>query len=245
MATLATRLTNTGTYLVNGTFDEVTQTKVSVTTDTVYASSFDEVTYSTLSTILNGGRYNLVNYSNYYAVSGGLGWDNIFPAGATVTTGIDAPDNSSTAVRFTGNNTTNALLRCWFTGFTPNGTDTYTVSFWVRKVSGTTAAGNQLTSDLHDGLGGNYLPSLVTGQWIRYSYSGVPTASSKTFLDLLSDRTTDYVLDFWGVQIEKSSSATIYQPVYNGIVAPTMIHRADASSNVYITGIFDEVSGIT
>jgi hypothetical protein len=44
MATLSTRLTSTGTYLVNGSFDEITRATISVTTNTVYASSLDEVT---------------------------------------------------------------------------------------------------------------------------------------------------------------------------------------------------------
>lgn len=152
-------------------------------------------------------RENLVSYSTYNAST----WSNIFPAGATLTTGISAPDGTNTAVRFTCNNTTNALLRVSFPAFTPNGTDTYTTSFYVRKISGTTALGNQLTTDLNDGdPSGNYINQLVTNTWVRVSFSGVPTATSKAFIDLLSDRTTDYVLDFWGVQVEKASSVTDY-----------------------------------
>ena len=50
MATLATRLTSTGTFLVNGTFDEVTKTTISITTDTVYSKFLDEVTLTRGST---------------------------------------------------------------------------------------------------------------------------------------------------------------------------------------------------
>lgn len=50
MATLATRITSTGTFLVNGTFDEITRTTISVTTNTVYSSLFDEVTLTKGST---------------------------------------------------------------------------------------------------------------------------------------------------------------------------------------------------
>lgn len=46
MATISTRLTNTGTLYVNGTIDEVTQTTISTRTDTVLASLFDEVSNS-------------------------------------------------------------------------------------------------------------------------------------------------------------------------------------------------------
>ena len=44
MGNIVTRLTNTGTLLVNGAFDEVTNTSIKITTTTVYASLLDEVT---------------------------------------------------------------------------------------------------------------------------------------------------------------------------------------------------------
>ena len=46
MGNIVTRLTNTGNLLVNGSFDEVTNTSIKVTTTTVYASLLDEVTIS-------------------------------------------------------------------------------------------------------------------------------------------------------------------------------------------------------
>jgi hypothetical protein len=54
MATLATRITSTGTYLVNGSFDEITQATVRVTTNTVYASSIDEVSLAAGAVSFNG-----------------------------------------------------------------------------------------------------------------------------------------------------------------------------------------------
>jgi hypothetical protein len=157
------------------------------------------------------GNNNLVTYSTYNSST----WTNQFTAGATLTTtGITAPDGTTTAVRLSCTNTTNALLRVTFPTFTPNGTDSYTSSFWVRKVSGTTAAGNVLTTDVADDnpLGGNYLPLLVTGQWVRVSFTAVPTATAHGFIDLLSDNTNNYVLDFWGVQVERGPVATAYCP---------------------------------
>jgi len=50
MATTVTRLTNSGTFLVNGSFDEITTSSIRVTTDTVFASSFDEVSGMGVST---------------------------------------------------------------------------------------------------------------------------------------------------------------------------------------------------
>ena len=166
-----------------------------------------------LGLLIEEGTTNLVNYSTYFASDSSPRWRNYFPATATITTGIDAPDGTNTAVRLTCNNTGNSLLRVEFDAFTPNGTDTYTASFYVRKISGTTANGNELTCDLHDGSPStNYLPQLVTNQWVRIVVSGVPSNSLKSFFDLLSDRRNDYVLDFWGLQIEQKSFATSYMP---------------------------------
>ena len=46
MATIAARLTSTGTLLVNGAFDEVTQSTISTRANLILASEFDEVTIS-------------------------------------------------------------------------------------------------------------------------------------------------------------------------------------------------------
>lgn len=43
MATIASRLTNSGTLLVNGNFDEITQNTISTNTNTILSSLFDEV----------------------------------------------------------------------------------------------------------------------------------------------------------------------------------------------------------
>lgn len=185
-----------------------------------------------LGLLIEEGITNLVNHSTYFSSGSSPRWVNIFPATATITTGIDAPDGTNTAVRLTCNNSGNSLLRVEFDGFTPNGTDSYTASFYVRKISGTTAAGNQLICDLHDGgdtIQKNYLPELVTNQWVRVVATGVPSNSLKTFFDLLSDRTTDYVLDFWGLQIEQKAFATSYIPTSGS----QGIRSADRA---YITG---------
>jgi hypothetical protein len=46
MATIATRLESDGTLLLNGEFDEITGSSISVTANTVFAGTFDEQTYS-------------------------------------------------------------------------------------------------------------------------------------------------------------------------------------------------------
>jgi hypothetical protein len=43
MPTIASRITNTGTYFINGEFDEITKTTIGVTTANVYAALLDEI----------------------------------------------------------------------------------------------------------------------------------------------------------------------------------------------------------
>jgi alpha-tubulin suppressor-like RCC1 family protein len=152
---------------------------------------------------VNNGE-NLISYSTYNAST----WSKIETTGTgTLTTGITAPDGTASAVRITFNNNGNILLRVTIPAFTPNGTDTYTTSFYVRLISGTGA----VSTDLADGNPSlDYSSQLVTNQWIRISASGVPTATSKTFVDLISDTNTNYVLDYWGAQLEKKPVAGAY-----------------------------------
>ena len=203
-------------------------------------TQFDEVTYNPASTTANGGRYNLSSYSNYFAFDGTLGWNNIFTAGATLTTGVAAPDSSSTAVRFSCNNTTNALLRVYLTSFTPNGSSTYTMSFYARHVSGTKTG---CISDLADGVSFDYSSTLVTGSWVRITYSGIPTATGKSFIDLFSDANTNNVIEYWGVQIQQASSVSIYQPIYNNLVTPPFTRREGSTGTLYVNNQFDEFTG--
>lgn len=159
----------------------------------------------------NNSGENLVSYSTYNASA----WSNPLGATGTITTGIGAPDGTNTAIRYTFSNTGNAILRVAIPAFTPNGTDTYTISFYVRKISGT----GSLSTDLTDGNPSkSYNSELITNEWVRIVTSGIPTATSKTFIDLISDTNTNYVLDFWGVQLEKKSTASNYTPTSGSTV---------------------------
>lgn len=158
-----------------------------------------------LSSLTSANR-NFITHPNYNPIT----WASIFPANTTLTTGIDAPDGTNTAVRVTCKLTGSTLIRIALNTFIPNGVDAYTVSFYVRKISGTiTPVDLQLWCDLQDLTpSGNYLSNLITNQWVRVSFTAVPTAAAKTFFDILSDVTTDHVLDFWGAQIEAGPTAT-------------------------------------
>lgn len=93
------------------------------------------------------------------------------------------------------------------TPFTPNGTDTYVISFWARLISPGSFGGNSFNCDLSDGSPGiNYSSQLILNKWVHIITSGVPTSTSKTFFDILSDYTSDFQIDLWGVKIENETT---------------------------------------
>jgi len=183
----------------------------------------DPETGESLGLLIEESRTNLVLNSL-------SGYGNLSPSNTTVTTGIDAPDGSNTAVRVTCKTSGTTLIRM-NTGTLLNST-TYTASFYVRLISGTTAVGNALTSDICDGAGINYLPLLVQNKWVKITYSGFRALINNpefNFIDLLSDRITDYVLDFWGAQVEQASFPTSYIPTQGST-------RTRAADSVQIVG---------
>jgi hypothetical protein len=133
----------------------------------------------------------------------------------TITAPVTAADTSGSVVVYSRSG-----IRVGITPFTPNGVDRYTVSFWVKWVSGTLhpIMFNILTTDLSDGQPSlNYLPQLVQGKWVYITVTGVPTATSKTFVDLASDYFGTMVLDFWGVKIENQNSNNTPLPLKDSI----------------------------
>ena len=150
------------------------------------------------------GTGNLIQDPTYNAAS----WGSYFAANATITTGIDAPDGSTNAIRVTCKTTGQSLIRITFNSFTPASTsEIYTVSFWVRKISGTISDSNQIWSGLTDVAPSlDYSSQLVTGKWVRVSFSNTTTTTAKTWLDILDNNTNNYVLDFWGVKLELDDS---------------------------------------
>lgn len=113
-------------------------------------------------------------------------------------------------------------LRVNFTSFTPNGTDTYTVSFWARLIRTSFINGGVAGCDLHDSSPSlNYTSQLVQNKWVQIAVSGVATATSKSFFDLLSDTWGDVVIDYWGLKIENQTTNTSTIPLddsFSGLV---------------------------
>jgi hypothetical protein len=93
---------------------------------------------------------------------------------------------------------------------------TYTLSIWLKKISGTDA---QPTINLWVNGGTNQSVGTITTEWVRYSKSFTPasTISSSTFTGLnigWSDTgvANNFTFAAWGFQVETSSSASPYYP---------------------------------
>ncbi len=130
--------------------------------------------------------------------------------GGTITSTTEvAPDGTNTAFRYQGSSSSPAsLLRVALPAFT-TGTDTYTVSFWVKQVVANTQTGQNLVCDLQDGGPSvNYNDQLVQGKWVRVVQTGTTVSGNKTFFDVITNTLNDGTYDFWGLQIEEGSYAT-------------------------------------
>jgi len=130
--------------------------------------------------------------------------------GSILSTTALAPDGTNTAYRYQGSAASPAsLFRVGIPAFTPNGTDTYTMSFWVKQVVANTQPGQNLQCDLHDGGPAvNYQDQLVQDKWVRVVQQGIPPNAERSFVDLITNTFNDGTYDFWGLQIEKGNFAT-------------------------------------
>lgn len=183
-------------YNING---PIVRQNLVMAVDAGYSRSYDR-------------RENLVDYSAYNASAWTLPLGN-----ATFTTGIDAPDGTNAAVRFTASTAGGTLLRVNHPGVTTNGTDLYTVSMFVRLISRTTGGLSIGWADTSPS--GDYTSSLIANQWVRVSYTAATPAGTRSFIDLIDNVVTDVVIDIWGVQVEKSTAVTDYTPTSGSTIS--------------------------
>lgn len=157
------------------------------------------INYNTNTLTVNGP--NLANDSVYRAGA----WTSVLGNGS-FTTGIDAPDGSTEAVRWTQANTGAALLRATIPTVNTNGTDRYVLSFYARFISGVKT---NLSCDFNDSVpSGDYSAELVANEWRRVVRTGITPAGAQTFIDIVSNSTTNNVVDFWGLQLEVANTIT-------------------------------------
>lgn len=144
------------------------------------------------------GGSNLISWSEYNAATWSLPY-----AGPTLTTGIADPYGGTDAVRITMSGLSG--LSVSFPSFTANGTAAYTLSFWCRLVNG---SGSFAASVQGAAFGSSYASQLASGSWTRVVITAVPSAGSKTYIELISGMSVTATLDFFGVQLEQSVSAS-------------------------------------
>ena len=227
MATVASRLSSTGTLFISGEFNEVTTATIRLTTATQYAAQFNEVTYNTTSPVIKNlltSSQELNNWGTFL---------NIVTADQTT-----APDGTLTAER----------IQIDPTGYTAqiNITTTigtiYTFSLWVKSYSGSTGTwGINWYSGVH-----HRTTVPITGDWARQSITFTADATQINVYvgdnrSALASITDGYV---WGAQLEISSIPTIYQGITltGTLISPNFAKRETSDGILYVTNQFDEVN---
>ena len=204
--------------------------KNKVTPNAVYVTDiFDEVTYNRTFPVIK----NLLVYTDDFSQ-----WLN---DGNIITTNQDiSPDGNFTADRIQATGNYTAILN------NPSvGGASYTFSFWVKSVSGATGTwGINYFNGAH-----NRTTVPITGEWSRQSFTFTGTggqfniyiADNRSGLASITDA---YV---WGAQLERGTVPTIYQGIAaaDTLVAPGFVKRETSDGTIYVTGSFDEVTGIT
>ena len=258
MATISTRINSSGTYLVNGSFDEITTSTIRTTTNTVYASLLDEVTYNTSSPAIK----NLLIYTDSFDnAAWGKNAVTILP------NTIIAPDGTLTAdkIQETAVTTFFAVVQ----NPTALPSKSYTMSFYAKAGERTQVAVSFTVSTAYvmynlatgtvTSTSGAYLVgssiTFVGNGWYRctVSLTSAPSGSNLLYFVIAlvnsnSDNyagTTGFGAYVWGAQLEQNSTTTIYQGIAaaNTLVAPGSAKRETSNGTVYVTGSFDEFTG--
>jgi hypothetical protein len=193
-------------------------------------------------TITNHGLTSGIHFFDFTSGTGVDGGYNITVVNAnTITIPVTAANGSGNVTMYVRTG-----LRVNFTAFTPNGTNTFTASFWVRRISTSFLSGSNASCDLADGNPStDYTSQLINNQWVQVIVNGIPTATAKSFFDLLSDTFGFITMDFWGLKIENQTTDiaplplrdtvgnytfNVYRPQYSSLSNSTITFNRTAST---------------
>jgi hypothetical protein len=220
---IATRLTNTGTLIVNGSFDENTSivpSKFRTTANTVYAGTFDEFTGAP---VVDSSLTMWLDFAQTSSYSG---------SGTTVT---DLSPTATASVTLTGSPTFNNIDGGGSEAFngstqygtgagTPLGLSAYTKSFWFKLTSYT--PGNNVVSS---NVGGHF----------SYFGGGNKLQNGHSFWSNYGAFTsvTSFALNTWYHACVTFNTATGMALYVNGVLDSTYVSTSGTSpTNTPVTG---------
>ena len=184
--------------------------------------------------LLEPQRTNLFEYSESFSNSY---WTK---NGITLSIGYLAPDGSTNAYKLIGNAVDSVMYKV----FSVTSGTTYSLSFYLKTVSGTLDTTIGLGSPgfpQNEGDGGRYKNITVTNEWKRYTLTSTAdaTASSGISFGGFGGFAIGEEVLIYGAQLEQGSYPTSYIPTQGS----TVTRVADACSQTPPSGIIGQTEG--
>ena len=206
--------------------------------DIVYGSNLllnydfgNRATYDSAATVNVGeNRYtsssNLLNFSDETPIGRLTDWSWLFSTPPTITPNAAiAPDGSLTAFKISANSLYQSVI---------NDGD-FTISAWVKTVDGSSASVTQSVYLLNTGGELLYTTHTATGDWQRFTFSGVATSeygSPAGEYHRYTPFASASELYVWGPQVELKSSANSYVPTYGTAAIPGVSRLPNTVKNL-------------